>query len=346
MTTLDYQEEIQRLKRRFAIIYAGSLILIALFIGAFWLYHSSTGEIASGDSPRDNNEKTALLNIDETLHESLARLDGLNISYAKVLAESADSTSLDSLNNLITIAQTEFSELIDRMYSRRGNFQSPENTNKSDSIIYTFISALNSQKANNALRMAFSGNEINLERDSFTIFQSQIDVQTKSDSIANLHDQLRSQNQFNRNSFTAVVPYENNTEILTLQANIKKQTDSLENLLALYKTVVKDNRALEAQLKLKSTPPSSDANQTPDKIKSLNNKIDDLYAELSLSTVDCNLTRANAKDIIYNSRQRRDLLEASLASLKNLSGSDNPVIQRKVKEKMQLLQNIASTVRD
>ncbi len=83
-----------------------------------------------------------------------------------------------------------------------------------------------------------------------------------------------------------------------------------------------------------------------DKLKSLNDKIDGLNAELSLAKIDCNLTRANGKDIIYNSRQRRDLLEESLTSLKNLANSGNPVIQRMVKEKMQLLQNIAATVRD
>ncbi len=342
-----YYEETKRLKTRFAIIYAGSILLIALFFGAWWLYYSSAGEDATGDTSRESTEKSALLNMDETLHESLAKLDGLNIEYSKLLSEAADSTSLDSINNLINISQTDFSKLIDKMYSQRSLFKNTANANKSDSIIYAFISALNSQKANNALRMAFSGNDINLERDSFALFQSQMDMQTKSDSIINLRDQLKFQNQFNRNSFTAVPAYQNNIEIQSLQANIKAQKDSLENMLALYNSVTIDKRNLETQLtKLKSGPQPSDANQTSDKIKTLNGKIDDLYAELSLSKIDCNLTRANGKDIIYNSRQRRDLLEESLTSLKNLANSNNPEIQRKVKEKMQLLQNIAATVRD
>lgn len=346
MKEAEYYEETQRLRKRFTIVYAGSLILIALLFGAFWLYHSSSVETVAGNNPQDNAEKSALLNMDETLHESLAKLDGLTMDYAKLLAESADSESLDSINNLINTSQTGFSNLIDKMYSRRSIFKDQANANKSDSIIYSFISSLNSQKANNALRMAFAGNDINLERDSFAVFQSQMDVQTKSDSIANLRDQLKFQNQFSRNSFTQVPAYQNNTEIQSLQADIKTQKDSLENLLALYNSVTKDKRNLETLLnKVKSTPPV-DANQTPDKIKSLNDKIDDLYAELSLSKIDCNLTRANGKDIIFNSRQRKDLLQESLTSLKNLANSDNPIIQRKVKEKMQLLQNIAATVRD
>ena len=104
---------------------------------------------------------------------------------------------------------------------------------------------------------------------------------------------------------------------------------------------------MTAQLtKLKSVPAKADVTEPTDKIKSLNNKIDDLYAQLSLEKIDCNLTRANGKDIIYNSRQRRVLLQESLTSLKNLANSDNPFIQRMVKERMQLLQNIAATVRD
>ncbi len=233
------------------------------------------------------------------------------------------------------------------MYSQRNIFQNPLNANKSDSIIYAFISAINSQKADNALRMAFSGNDINLERDSFAIFQSQMDMQTKNDSIMTLRDQLKFQNQFNRNSFPAGQSFQNNSAVESLQANIKAQKDSLQNLIALYNSVTKDNQNLTAQLnKLKSGPAKTDVTESTDKIKSLNDKIDDLYAQLSLAKIDCNLTRANGKDIIYNSRQRRDLLQESLTSLKNLANSDNPVIQRMVKEKIQLLQNIAATVRD
>lgn len=343
----DYYEETKRLKTRFTIVYIGSIVLIALFFGAWWLYHSSSDESPQVINSQENAEQTALLNMDQTLHEGLMNLDGFNISYSKLLAESADSTALDSVNNLINTSQIAFSSLVDKMYSQRNIFKNPLNANKADSIIYAFISSLNSQKADNALRMAFSGKDINLERDSFATFQSQMDMQTKNDSIMNLRDQLKSKNQFNRNSFPAAQGLQNNSEIESLQANIKAQKDSLENLIAQYNSVTKDNQNLTAQLtKLKLSPAKADVAESTDKVKSLNDKIDDLYAELSLAKIDCNLTRANGKDIIYNSRQRRDLLQESLTSLKNLANSDNPVIQRMVKEKMQLLQNIAATVRD
>lgn len=346
MASENYEETI-RLKKRFVVIYICSLVLLSLFFGAWWLYHSSSGENQQITGSQESTETTALLNMDETLHEGLMYLDALNISYSKLLAESADSATLDSVNNLINASQIAFGNLVDKMYSQRNIYKNPSNANKADSIIYAFISSLNSQKADNALRMAFSGDDVNLERDSFALFQSQIDMQTKSDSIMNLRDQLKYQNQFNRNTFPAAQSFQNNAEVASLQANIKAQKDSLENIMTLYNSATKDNQNLTAQLtKLKSSPAKADVSESPDKTKSLNAKIDDLNAELSLAKIDCSLTRANGKDIIYNSRQRRDLLEASLASLKNLSKSDNPVIQRKVKDRLQLLQNIAATVRD
>ncbi len=347
MMESEYQSEQKRLKTRFKIIYIGSIVLLSLFFGALWLYHTSTSNSKPETIPQDVAEKTALLNMDKILHESLMKMDGLTINYSKLLAESPDSASLDSINNLINTSQIAFSNLVDKMYSQRNLFKNPLNANKSDSIIYAFISALNSQKANNALRMAFAGNDITLERDSFAFFQSQMNMQTKSDSIMNLRNQLKFQNQFNRNSFPTVQSYQNNSDIDLLKAFIKAQKDSLESLLALYNLVTKDKNNLATQLnKLKSNTNSPELAEKTNQIKALNDKVDDLYADLSLAKIDCNLTRANGKDIIYNSRQRKDLLQESLTSLKGLANSNNPVIQRKVKEKMELLQNIAATVRD
>ncbi|MEO8111485.1 MAG: hypothetical protein ABI594_15680, partial [Ginsengibacter sp.] len=139
----EYYEETKRLKTRFTIVYVGSIVLIALFFGAWWLYHSSDDSPELTNS-QENAEQTALLNMDRTLHEGLVNLDGLNISYSKLLAESADSSALDSVNNLINTSQIAFSNLVDKMYSQRNIFKNPLNANKSDSIIYAFISALNS----------------------------------------------------------------------------------------------------------------------------------------------------------------------------------------------------------
>ncbi len=343
----EYQEEKRKLKTRFVIVYIGSVVLLLLAFGALWYFNSPSDEPVYTDMPGEQSESAALLNEDQVLHDALMKLDKLDINYSKLLTESADSGSLDSLNNLINISETDFSNLVDRMYKQKSFFKNPSNAERSDSIIRAFISALNYRKSNNSLRMAFFGNDKHPDGDTLAILRLQIDVENKRDTIRNLLEQLKYQNQFNANTFSAQQNSQPGPEIKSMQSDLIIQKDSIENLLSLYSSVVKANKSLTSQLnKLQSNTNNTEAVIVPEKINSLNARIDDLNAELALAQIDCNLTRANAKDIIYNSRQRKDLLQESLNSLKNLSGSGNPVIQRKVKDKMQLLQSIASTVRD
>lgn len=343
-----YFEEERKLKIKFAIILIASIVVLSGVFAALWFYNSPTyTEMPTGDA-----ENIVLLNEDQLLHESLMKLDELNMNYSKFLAASAGRASLDSLNNLINTSEADFSNLIDRMYSQKSKFKNPGNSEKSDHIIHAFISSLNYRKSYDSLRMASAGfvNEKNPEGGNLSIQQLKMSVQSKDDTIKNLLSQLRFQNQLKKYDSPVEQYIQPNTEIESLQSNVKKQRDSIKILSTVYNSLIKDNSNLTDQLnKLKlnnNNTNTPDEGQVPDKINSLNNKIDDLNAELVFARVDCNLTRANGKDIIYNSRQRKDLLNESLRSLKYLSKSDNPVIQRKVKDKLQVIQNISSTVRD
>ncbi len=348
----EFQEEKKKLKARFAVLYAGSIAMLLLAFAAYWYFFSPSGEPVYTEMLSEQAENSALLNEDRLLHESLIKLDNLDVSYSKMLVQSADTVTLDSVSSVINVAEKDFSNLIERTYKQRSSFKNPANVAKSDSIIHAFISALDYRKSNNSLRMAFAGNGNLFEGDTLAMHQLQMEVKSKRDTIKNLQEQVKYQNQFYTNSFPVQKQSRSNTEIESLQENIKTQADSIENLLELYSSVAKANRNLTSQLnKLQSQPQQNTTNSVearfvPDKINTLNARIDDLNAELALAQIDCNLTRANGKDIIYNSRQRKDLLQESLRSLKNLSGSTNPIIQRKVKDKMELLQTIATTVRD
>ena len=341
-----YFEEERKLKIKFVIILIASIVLLSGVFAALWFYNSPTYiEMPTGDA-----ENIVLLNEDQLLHEGLMKLDELNMNYSKFLAASAGRASLDSLNNLINTSEADFSNLIDRMYSQKSKFKNPGNSEKSDNIIHAFISSLNYRKSNDSLRMASAGfvNEENLEGDNLSIQQLKMSVQSKDDTIKNLLSQLRFQNQLKKYDSPVEQYIQPGTEIESLQSNVKKQRDSIKILSSVYNSLIKDNSNLTNQLnklKLNNNTPDEDL-LMPDKINTLNDKIDDLNAELVFARVDCNLTRANGKDIIYNSRQRKDLLQESLLSLKYLSKSDNPVIQRKVKNKLQVIQNLSSTVRD
>ncbi|MDQ6845003.1 MAG: hypothetical protein M3Z92_11710 [Bacteroidota bacterium] len=341
----EYREERRKLKTRFAILYLSSIIVLSIVFAVLWMNRPPVSNTISNEAPAEDDETITLLNMDKSLHAGLKNLDELDMNYSKLLTESANAASLDSLKNLIQASQLTFSHLLDSMYNKKSSFKNPENAERSDSLISNFIAALNYRKSNSSLRMAL-GNDKNSQGGSFAVLQLKATIENKEDSIKDLREQLKVQKQYVKNPLPAEQNNQSNQEIESLQSNIKTLKDSLENLMALYNSAIKDNRSLTSQLKVKSTATKQDAAAMSDKINALNEKISDMNGELALAKIDCNLTRANGKDIIYNSRQRKDLLQESLTSLKNLSASDNPVIQRKVKEKMQLLQSIAATVRD
>jgi hypothetical protein len=72
----------------------------------------------------------------------------------------------------------------------------------------------------------------------------------------------------------------------------------------------------------------------------------ELADQLRFAEVDCNLSRADARQVVYNDRQRQDLLSEALHILNDLSGSSDPGVKRKAKEKLILLKNIADMVHD
>ncbi|MBC8034858.1 MAG: hypothetical protein H7Y03_11975 [Chitinophagaceae bacterium] len=122
------------------------------------------------------------------------------------------------------------------------------------------------------------------------------------------------------------------------------------SILSMINTLKKENESLTAKINKLSTGNSTITNEMLKNEKSraalLEKRISDLNAELRFAKVDCNLTRADVTQIISNSKQRKELLAEALASLNNLSRSDDAVIAQKAKEKFQRLNNIAKTVRD
>jgi len=72
----------------------------------------------------------------------------------------------------------------------------------------------------------------------------------------------------------------------------------------------------------------------------------ELADQLLFAEVDCNLSRADARQIVYNDRQRKDLLTDALTTLTSLCKSPDEAIQKKAKEKLALLKNIAAAVHD
>jgi hypothetical protein len=110
------------------------------------------------------------------------------------------------------------------------------------------------------------------------------------------------------------------------------------------------NENLQSRLKEAdhTTASSSDAQKTALNTKNaaLERKSEELADELRFAEVDCNLSRADARQIVYNSRQRNELLTDALTTLTQLAKSPDAEIQKKAREKLATLRSIASSVHD
>ncbi len=185
--------------------------------------------------------------------------------------------------------------------------------------------------------------------------QLQFDMQKKDERIALLERDLRAKENAAAQPGQAektqagIAAAQLEKEKESLQKNLKEEEMRNTGLLDLTRSLKSDNEKLLAELnKSKKNNISDDASaQTArNKINSLQDQIDELNAALNFASIDCNLTRADARKIISNSRQRKELLADALRSLQDLSRSGNTDVQKKAKEKLAELNQIASTVRD
>ncbi len=92
--------------------------------------------------------------------------------------------------------------------------------------------------------------------------------------------------------------------------------------------------------------PDGEAGSTSPENASAEHRVAVLDAELRLAEVNCDLSRADARQIVYNAKQREGLLSAALTILNQLMLSPDAEIQKKARQKMTELRSIVSTVHD
>ncbi len=336
---------------RFAVLYIISIILLALIFTALWNAFSSPVRLASkGNLSNSTSEESVLLRHDELLHAHLKKLQQFDDNYTILLTNSAGRLELDSLNKLIENGETSLSNMIDSIENQKKSFDNQANAASLDTITSAFRSALVNRKSLGYMRIALSGEIANLSSDERELLKSKMELQTKNKAILALENQIKIQSQvIPDNNTLSATEIRLNGEIETLKSDLEKEKEKSSNLVTLNNSLSKDNNQLTVMLtEVKSNVAKSENQERADRSKNdlLQNKISDLNAELIFAKIDCNLTRANASQIISNSRQRRDLLQESLTQLNNLSSSNSVSIQKRVREKLSQLQNIVATVRD
>ncbi|MDQ6901616.1 MAG: hypothetical protein M3139_01230 [Bacteroidota bacterium] len=336
----------KQLKFRFALLYITSLVLLSLIFLAFWNMYGTAKVNGNNDTSANFLEEHNILKQDESLHSGLIKLQQLDAKYARMFADSADKKSLDSLNLSITNAENAYSASIEKVANQEKQMSVPANKNMLDSIISSFKMALNNRRAVGFMRAALASNA-NLNDPQRRLLMLQMDVNNKNEKILSLQNEIKNERvQVANNTSAPSGNHPSQQQVQDLQASITKEKQDVADLISQNNTLLKDNNRLNSlvtELKANTTNGQKSNGETS---SDMVNKIDDLNARLAFAQVDCNLTRADARQIISNSRQRKELLQEALTSLNALSQSKNPTIQQKAREKLTQLQSIASASHD
>ncbi len=324
----------------------GIILFIAGLIAGMLIIYFFKAD--SGTSTHENNYDNVikLSSQSDSLQLKFDNILGLNKKYASFLTnKNLDSTQLqvlDSLNVLITHSQIVFLETLDNLQINGSSVYDRNSFGLLQRITNGYRSALEQSDAINAIRNAFNIGNTNYSFDQNMLNNMQNELKDKQTQIVGLSSKLyinKNMKKFDSsNNYNSIIKQQDSVINVSLQAQKKKN----ENLISYDKKLKIENDILSNQVKSLS---SSSNTQNQIITTSMISK-QDLDAQLNLAKADCYLIRADASQIISNSKQRRDLLENALQILNTLSQSNNISIKQAAQSKLSELKTIASNNHD
>jgi hypothetical protein len=299
--------------------------------------------IASGVSyGGDILNKVALLNTE------YKRLKQLDQQYANKIIDSADASDLIKFNQVIFSTEKKLIKKIDSLESIAETYTDQESADLLHSFIESFRMVVNDRTAMQAFKTTSLLKSSTKTDQQQELLKMQNEIQARNSRIVALENQVNSlESKSNTVAVTPPKPIEKDQQNLdALQTTVNAQEKKIAALTSenarLEKEARANSQALEQMRK------STDNNSTASKNQSalLEKRVNELNAEIRLAQVDCSLSRVDATQIISNAKQRKALLADALNTLNALANTGDASIKKKVADKVNRLNQVASTLRD
>lgn len=333
--------ERQKMKSKFLLIYVLSMLLLFSIFAALWPAKSIYG---ISDLPASQKEKMQIAEADSFLHLQLLTLQRLDEKSLDLFTDSVYKNNeallqqhMRQIDSSINISEHAIADNIDKLRRMAKLFTGIKNRNYTDSLVSGYNVALKNHRSLNNIRSVI-GMNLDTDGDNAALFAKlQAGLQSKDRQIAKLESQLHNFRIEKSNENPVVQTAAINTE------EWRKQTERAEYLAKENRALQQDNDRLLLEFgKLRKSSEVELVQKQAETRQQMNN----LTAQLYLAQVDCNLTRADAKHIVYNSKQRRELLAEAMKILNNLAGAGDETFQQKVREKTNQLRFISNAIRD
>ncbi|CAN5531616.1 hypothetical protein BH11BAC3_BH11BAC3_40200 [soil metagenome] len=327
---------------------------LTTIVAVGWMIKSYFWGNDNGYTDPGNNNKTAeknypqqqriLLQQDQLLHEYLNGLQKLDMEYYGLLTDTIDNDKLTTLNAKIVVAEKYFSQSLDSISKNPPEYTNPADENFFINMISSFRLSLDDRRSMNDLRSTFSSDSISITDDQKSMLLAKSEMTEKDKRITYLERMISSMQVSEAPAPASKKNREMNETAPGNEALIAEKENKIASLSAANANMQKDyDRLLKLQNEASKNISYADYKT---KTLSMQKEIIDLNTELALAQVDCNLSRADATQIISNSKQRKVLLTEALNILNNLSSSENPETQKKVQNKIARLNRVATNYRD
>ncbi|MEO5894010.1 MAG: hypothetical protein ABIQ31_27375 [Ferruginibacter sp.] len=291
-----------------------------------------------------------LLSYNDLLTRRLNALQQLDQQYVDLLTKTNDKKALDSANRLIHAQEEIFRGTIDSIFLNTPVQTDTVLNNLLIDNVTVYKNMLQNRPSISSLRNAINQDKKSLNPDEMTSLKIQNELQEKNNRIASLESSLKVMSASRVPAATAPSltqqPDKRDENIVALKENIAQQENKITTLTTTYSSLRQDyDKLIKQQNDAAKTSGTADVT-FKNKATSLQQKIDELNAELRLAQVDCNLSRVDAGQIISNSRQRKELLSEASGILTSLAKSEDADIRKKVQLKIARLNQVAANTRD
>lgn len=318
-----------------------AVVIVLTFLLAFSLKENN-GNPVNETTVNKGNEQAVLklLSVNEKLQQQLAVIQQLDVQYAGSLSDTSFSATTDSIGQLILLEENNLRNAITVAEVEGSEWKDTSLTTHIEKMLTAYRRLMGNRKAAAALRNMASIKSTGLAPDEKQLLNLQNEVLEKSSRIASLEMAL---SQMKNTQQQAPV---NNDNIAGLMQNVAALENKILSLTTQNNGLQQENERLHKTQADMSRSAGSVEQSLKEKNMVLQQRIDDLAAEIQLVKVDCNLSRVDATQIISNARQRKQLLNEASEILTNLSASGNTDVNRKAKEKIKKLNQVAGTFRE
>lgn len=318
----------------FAIFYLVSILLVILFFTFF--YPKKPIAKITNTIEKNSEPQKQLLTETDILLNGLLRLQKADEHYASLFAQSSVTPAMDSVDTQISIEESDFKNVIDSFTQNENNY-SGNGEILFKKINEYFKQTLENRRAIGNIRYALAAGNFDLDSNQKKWLKMNRDLIAKNKRIDELENLLQSDSDKTNSQIEKL-----KAEIVPLQATTNRQQSENDNLKQNIKSLTATIATLQSNLAAKESNSKKNQETSAANLE----KIQQLNDEIQLANISCNLTRADAQQIISKSKERKELLTNALQSLITLSKSDNPEIRQQANGKLKELRRIAGTIRD